>query len=295
MNARKRLGELLVEQGVIDEMQLCAALGHQRQWGGKLGQTLVDLHIASEPMVVSALSHKLRFDIANLDALKRGPQLQEALRLVPASLARRHLALPVAATTTLLTVAMADPGNVVAIDELSFRSGRRVKPLIAGGREVERALQRFYEAEYDRPEAIPVDPDVLADAADVPPLDASPARFQERFYSSSLRDWSQGAARATGPQLVRVSAAEAVVSAGPAAEIRAPSPAASGVGLVDALKRMAGGVQHPALPPVALVAAVTTALLRRGLVTEAEVMAELWRAHGGTARSLAADDRRNRP
>ena len=295
MQARKRLGELLVETGALDELQLRAALGHQRQWGGKLGRTLVDLKLVTEGAVVSALSKRLECEVAALEPMLRTPELEEALRLVPGELARKHAAVPLAASRTTLTVAMEDPANVAAVDELSFRTGRRVKALLAGPRAIARAVNRLYGA-GDRDGGIDVDFDVHAD----PPLDdahvfdSSPAKFQERFYRSSLRE-------PPGPQLVREPLPTPAPVAGMAPATVSPAraaPAPAG-GLAGLLLKMASGAEVPSLPPGALVAAVTSALLRRGLVTEAEVVAELWRARaaapGAAPKKKAAPDDDGRP
>ena len=78
MAVRKRLGEMLLEAGVIDQNQLDAALGHQRKWGGRLGQALVDLKMTSEASVVEALSQKFGYEVVPLEAMEGGPVLEAA-------------------------------------------------------------------------------------------------------------------------------------------------------------------------------------------------------------------------
>ncbi|HEX9048901.1 MAG TPA: hypothetical protein VF841_00035, partial [Anaeromyxobacter sp.] len=68
MAVRKRLGELLLEAGIIDGNQLQAALGHQRKWGGRLGQALVDLKLVSEAQIVEALAKKLGYEVVRVGA-----------------------------------------------------------------------------------------------------------------------------------------------------------------------------------------------------------------------------------
>ena len=140
---RKRLGELLVEAGVIDAAQLRGALAHQRRSGGRLGQCLVALRLATEDQVVRALSSRLDCPVAVVSALRPGPDLAVALDLVPVDFAMRHKILPVAVDSACLTVAMADPTDVVAVDELSFRVGRRVRVTIAAESEITRAVHRL--------------------------------------------------------------------------------------------------------------------------------------------------------
>jgi type IV pilus assembly protein PilB len=157
MEAKKRLGELLIDAGVIDETQLQSALGHQRRWGMKLGQALLDLKLATEPQVVAALARKFGYEVANLGALQAGPLLEGALRLVPREVATKHTLLPIAADTNSITVAMSDPTNIAVVDELSFRTGRRVRISIAGERELASAIRRLYFGEEARKGPEPID------------------------------------------------------------------------------------------------------------------------------------------
>jgi len=159
MTVKKRLGEMLLEAGVIDEAQLNAALGHQRKWGGKLGQALVDLKLATEPEVVAALARKFGYGTANVGAMALTPPLEAALKLVPRELALRQTLLPISSDNSSITVAMADPSNIAVVDELAFRTGRRIRIVLAGDREIASAVRRFYFAEEDppRPTSISLD------------------------------------------------------------------------------------------------------------------------------------------
>jgi Type II secretion system (T2SS), protein E, N-terminal domain len=153
---KKRLGEMLIEAGAIDETQLHAALGHQRKWGGKLGQALLDLKLVTEPQIVSALSRKFGYEIANVAGLAKTPQLEAVLKLVPRELALRQILLPIAGDSNSITVAMADPSNIAVVDELSFRTGRRIRIVLGGDREIAAAVRRLYYSE-DEPPAIPIE------------------------------------------------------------------------------------------------------------------------------------------
>src|SRR5512140_37877 len=132
---KKRIGEMLLEAGIIDETQLKAALGHQRQWGVRLGQALVDLKLATEPEIVKILARRFGFEVARLDQVEAYAH-QQAIQLVPRDFAVKHNAFPLGADTSTLSVAMSDPSNLAVIDELRFRSGRRVKVSIGGDREI---------------------------------------------------------------------------------------------------------------------------------------------------------------
>ena len=150
MTNRKRIGELLVEAGVIDEAMLRSALGHQRRWGGRLGQALLELKMITEGVLVDTLAKKSGFEVARLGELEPY-SLAQALQLVPREFAERHNVFPMAADTTTLTLAMADPINLSVTDELRFRSGRRIKVCIGGDREIAEAIR----ARYPRSDAIP--------------------------------------------------------------------------------------------------------------------------------------------
>jgi type IV pilus assembly protein PilB len=168
MSPKKRLGELLVEAGVIDEIMLQSALGHQRRWGGRIGQAILDLKLTSEASIVAALARKLGFEVARLATLEPGP-LEMALKLVGKDFATRHTVFPMAADHHTLTVAMADPTNLAISDELRFRTNRRVKVCIGGDREIAEAIRAHYPSnEPQQMEAISLDSEVSGEF--LPPL-----------------------------------------------------------------------------------------------------------------------------
>src|SRR5512138_2958247 len=103
MAPKKRLGEMLIEAGVIGETQLKAALGHQRQWGVRLGQALVDLKLASEADIVRALSVKFGFEVAKLDALEPYGH-EQAVKLLPREFTVKHNVFPMWSDTANVTV-----------------------------------------------------------------------------------------------------------------------------------------------------------------------------------------------
>ncbi|HUK65497.1 MAG TPA: hypothetical protein VLV17_01630 [Anaeromyxobacteraceae bacterium] len=193
---KKRLGEMLIEAGVIDETQLHAALGHQRKWGGKLGQALLDLKLVSEPQIVSALSRKFGYEVANVAALAKSPALEAVLKLVPRELALRQILLPVSCDASSLTVAMADPSNIAVVDELSFRTGRRIRIVLGGDREIAAAVRRLYYSEEEAPAPIPFE-DVPSETpleTTRDPFAAMPDYIREGYFQPS-----QPVASAPGP------------------------------------------------------------------------------------------------
>ncbi len=141
----RRIGDILIEQGVLSQDQLRIALTEQIKTGDQLGRIIVSLGFTTEAIVRDALSEALGQE--SVDLHKVFVDL-DALKLVPKEVARRYRVLPIAIDTAkhLLTVAMADTSNVVALDQLRAILGGRVDlhPLLAGESEIEAAIDQFY-------------------------------------------------------------------------------------------------------------------------------------------------------
>ena len=142
--ARKKLGEILIQAGVIDEPKLRSALAEQARWGGPLGRILVDMRIITEEALVQALSHQLNFPAVKIDERKIP---QQALELVPVELCEQHGLIPFALTGKFLDVAMADPTNLGIIDELRIRTRLNVRAYLAGPKSIERAIAMNYRGQ----------------------------------------------------------------------------------------------------------------------------------------------------
>jgi type IV pilus assembly protein PilB len=143
--AKPKVGEILVRSGLIDEMQLRAALGDQRTWGHPLGMTLVKMGVIEERDLVRALAQQLQLPIIELEGKRVQP---EVLELVPADFAEKHLCVPLFVRekggVDTLHVGMEDPCNVQVIDDLSFRTGMQVQPVMVSPSELCEAIDRFY-------------------------------------------------------------------------------------------------------------------------------------------------------
>jgi hypothetical protein len=237
MAPKKRLGEMLIDAGVIDETQLKAALGHQRQWGVRLGHALVDMKLATEADIVRALSVKFGFGIAALDALEPYA-LAQAIALLPREFALRNNVFPMAADTASVTVAMSDPTNLAVVDEVRFRTGRRVKVCIGGDREVAEALARHYPGE-EGVEAIALDIDLDDRELDAifDPFGGGSKDALEAFYSPAALD---------PPAAPSAAAAVAPSPEAPAAPPAPATHAAPGVRAAAAPPRPGAA---PATPP----------------------------------------------
>ena len=139
--ARKRIGEILVEAGLIDEDGLRAALVEQRRRGGPLGRALVDMKLVPEETLVVALSHQLAVPTVDLDAIEIP---QAVIDLIPGELAETHGLMPFAQPMKFLDVAMSDPNNLHIVDELRVRTHLNVRAHLAGPKQIERAIARYY-------------------------------------------------------------------------------------------------------------------------------------------------------
>jgi type IV pilus assembly protein PilB len=145
MAERLKLGELLIMGGAIDQTQLGSALAHQRQFPQPLGKTLVSMGFLDEETLVRTLARQLKIPVAWLDGKWVDRELVE---LIPAELALKHCCLPLALTedkgAKTLHLAVLDPGNIEALDLISFQVGHKVSPVLAAPTELEDAVQRHY-------------------------------------------------------------------------------------------------------------------------------------------------------
>ena len=283
MSTKKRLGELLHEAGLIDAPQLQAALGHQRRWGGLLGRALVDLRMVEERELVQVLARSLGHEVARLD----GPDAASvgaATKLVPVELAQRHNVLPMAADSAALTVAMSDPTDLALIDELRFRTGRRIKVLIAGDRELAAAIGRRYGLASATTEAIALEGETTGD--DVPLTEPFEGGSTEAMQASLS---AERPAPEPAPGLAPAPTAPTSAHPPPAAArpIRMPFEEADALSpreaaLLDALERVLSGREDATglVKPGRLLVALARVLVRKGLVSEAELLAELDPARG---------------
>ncbi len=138
---RKRIGELLVQAGVLDQAGLRSALNEQKRWGGHLGRLLIDMRLVNEEVLVRALSAQLNFPIVDLDRIEIS---QDVLDLVTPQMAEENSVIPIRLEGKFLDVAMSNPTNLGIIDELRMRTQLNLHPYLAGPYMMQRALARFY-------------------------------------------------------------------------------------------------------------------------------------------------------
>jgi type IV pilus assembly protein PilB len=143
-NKNKRLGDLLIEVGLISEEQLGRAISIQKHSGRKIGEILVELGHVSEAEISGALEVQLGITHVELEKIHIPPEVP---RLISERLARRHVLIPIKLEGSTLTVAMADPLNIFAIDDIQLTTGLDVKPVISTKSEILNAVGLYFEKE----------------------------------------------------------------------------------------------------------------------------------------------------
>ena len=142
MAGGSRIGDLLVRQNLISEVDLRLAIGRLRESGGAITTWIVKLCGVSEADILTALQEEYHLPVVDPDALEIPP---EVIDVLPAVLAHKYHIVPVSLARSALTLAMADPSNLAAINEVKFLTGFDVRAAIAAPASIERALERHYE------------------------------------------------------------------------------------------------------------------------------------------------------
>lgn len=147
MRDRPKVGEILVQAGIIDELQLAAALGEQTRWGRRLGMTLIKLGMVQEGHLVRALARQYDMPVASLAGKKIAP---EVIALVPAKLAIEHSVVPLFVKKeghkSQLFLGMEEPSDLGILDDLAFHTGMSIRPVMVGPTELGEAIDRYYAA-----------------------------------------------------------------------------------------------------------------------------------------------------
>jgi type IV pilus assembly protein PilB len=141
MPPQKRFGEFLIKSGRISQEQLQEALAIQQDQGGRLGAVLVKLGHIPEPELVELLSRHFGVPSVDLD----GVEVDETiLKIIPADIARKYTILPVSKAGATVTLAMIDPTNMFAMDDVKFMTGYRVEPVVASEGQIKSAIDLHY-------------------------------------------------------------------------------------------------------------------------------------------------------
>ncbi|HPW54970.1 MAG TPA: type IV-A pilus assembly ATPase PilB [Thermoanaerobaculaceae bacterium] len=136
-----KLGELLLKAQLINQQQLQKALDEQKSTGGKLGEILQRLGFVTEDDIIECLSHQFGVPSINLRHFEIDSNVA---RLIPVDLARKYNVVPVNKTGATLTLAMTDPTNIFAMDEITFMTGYRVEPVVASEEAIRETIDRHF-------------------------------------------------------------------------------------------------------------------------------------------------------
>jgi type IV pilus assembly protein PilB len=163
-----KLGETLLREQLISPQQLKDALDYQRSNGGRLGSTLVKLGFLSDEEITAVLSRQYGVPSVNLSLFEID---DSAVKLIPQEVAQKYMVLPLSRVGATLTVAMVDPTNVFAIDDIKFMTGFGVEPVVVS----EAAMQEAMEKYYGSAKSLDIFRDIIEDVT----KDASKSPFDE--------------------------------------------------------------------------------------------------------------------
>jgi len=136
-----KLGEILVRENLITSQQLRETLEYQRANGGRLGSNLVKLGHVSDDVVTAVLSRQYGVPSINLDLFQIE---KDVIKLISEEVALKYMVLPISKVGATLTMAMADPTNVFAMDDIKFMTGLNVEPVIASETSIQLAISKYY-------------------------------------------------------------------------------------------------------------------------------------------------------
>src|SRR5215204_1689098 len=136
-----KLGEILVRENLISSQQLREALEYQRTNGGRLGSNLIKLGIISDDVITAVLSRQYGVPSINLELFQIE---EETIKLISHEVALKYSVLPISKVGASLTLAMADPTNVFAMDDIKFMTGLNVEPVIASEASIAAAIAKYY-------------------------------------------------------------------------------------------------------------------------------------------------------
>ncbi|HEX9426175.1 MAG TPA: ATPase, T2SS/T4P/T4SS family, partial [Candidatus Polarisedimenticolia bacterium] len=136
-----KLGEMLIKAGLLTPPKLQEALEYQKSNGGKLGFNLVKLGFVKEEDITRVLSQQYGVPAISLAKI----EIDDAVvKLIPSEVAQKYLIMPVSRTGATLTIAMMDPTNVFAMDDIKFMTGYNVEPVVASEVAIKEAIDRYY-------------------------------------------------------------------------------------------------------------------------------------------------------
>ena len=189
----KQLGDILLEEGLVTEGQLMAALDEQVSRGESLGRVLVEIGMLTESQLVQALARQVGMDFVELNDY---PVDRTAVVLLPGSVCRRYTVLPVGFADGALVLAMANPGNVLAVDDARAISGLQVRSVVATHDDLMSAIDRYCRADeeidelataFEESQQVHIDTD-LSKMAEAIEDDAPIVRFVNILVTQAIQD-----------------------------------------------------------------------------------------------------------
>src|ERR671938_246284 len=136
-----KLGEILIRENLLTAQQLREALDYQREHGGRLGYNLVKLGLVSDDMITAVLSRQYGVPSVNLELFDIEDTV---IRLIPQEVAQKYMVLPLSRVGATLTLAMVDPTNVFAMDDIKFMTGLSVEPVVVSETTLNEAVRKYY-------------------------------------------------------------------------------------------------------------------------------------------------------
>jgi type IV pilus assembly protein PilB len=198
----QRLGDLLVREKVITEQQLEESLKVQKQTGGRLGSVLVKLGYLSDEDVTNFLSRQYGVPAINLNYFEIDPAV---VKLVPHETAKRYQILPLSRVGASLTIAMVDPTNVFAMDDIKFMTGFNIEPVVASETSIMEGIEKVYlQAQSEPEEDLESVMSTLTDIAD------SDVELQAEEMEAGLAELEKAAEEAPIVKLVNMVLTDAV-------------------------------------------------------------------------------------
>ena len=138
----EKLGDILLREGLISPDQLKKALAEQKASGMRLGYTLVKLGFVEETEITKMLARQYRMPAVDLSRFEVDPKI---LKLIPGDIAAKHTVLPLKREGRTLTIAIGDPNNVTAIEDIKFITRCDIFPVIAGEYTLRNAIDKYYQ------------------------------------------------------------------------------------------------------------------------------------------------------
>lgn len=148
---RKRIGEILLEWGVVTPSAIEEALKHSRKEGTRIGESLVALGLADEEDVTKALAKQYDMEYVDLERQTVGPEL---LKEIPTEIIRRHMVLPIGKNGSRLKVVITDPLDLETLDMLRFRLGTEIECALASKSKLRGYIDRFVRSDVSIDEAV---------------------------------------------------------------------------------------------------------------------------------------------